>query len=108
MSYKPNSVLLGDKDDDGDTDNDNENTAPDKTPDASNSNSGTKKDNANISGNVNIDNADASADMGSAATAGNILNELIQTGVNICYLPLIVFLLSIVVFYGIHRKKHRN
>lgn len=49
-------------------------------------NSGTKKDNANISGNVNIDNADASADMGSAATAGNTLNELIQTGVN-CPVP---------------------
>lgn len=71
-------------------------------------NSGTKKDNANISGNVNIDNADASAGMGSAATAGNILNELIQTGVNIGYVPLIALLLSIGVFYEIHRKKHRD
>ena len=106
-AYKPNSVLPGDKGDDGDTDNDNENTVPDKTPDVSNSNSGAKKDNANISGNVNIDNADASADMGSAATAGNILNELIQTGVNIAYLPLITLLLSIGIFYSIYRKKHR-
>lgn len=106
--YKPNSVLPGGKDDDGDTDDDNKNTVPDKDSDASNSNSGAKEDNANTSGNANIDNTDTSADMGSAATDKNILNELIQTGVNIGYLPLIAFLISIGVFYGIHRKKHRN
>lgn len=61
-----------------------------------------------MSGNADTDNTDASADMGSAATAGNILNELIQTGVNIAYLPLITLLLSIGVFYSIYRKKHRN
>ena len=108
-AYKPNSVLPGDKGDDGDTDNDNENTVPGTPPDASNSNnSGAKEDNVNISGNANVDNIDTSAGMGNAATAENILNELIQTGVNIGYLPLIAFLLSIGVFYGIHRKKHRN
>lgn len=107
-AYKPNSVLPGDKGNDGDTDNDNENTVPDKIPDASNSNSGAKKDNANISGNANADNTDTSAGIGNTAAAENILNELIQTGVNIAYLPLIAFLLSIGVLYGIHRKKHRN
>lgn len=107
--YKPNSVLPGDKGDDGDTDNDNENTVPDTPPDEFNSNnSGVKEDNVNISGNANVDNTDTSAGMGNTAATENILNELIQTGVNIGYLPLIAFLLSIGVFYGIHRKKHRN
>ena len=106
--YKPNSVLPGDKGDDGDTDNDNENTVSSTTPDASNSNSGAKEDNTNISGNTNVDDTDTSAGIGSAATAGNILNELIKTGVNIGYLPLIAFLLSLSVFYGIYKKKHRN
>lgn len=108
-AYKPNFVLPDDKSDDVDTDNNNENTVPGTPPDESDSNnSGAKEDNANTSGNVNIDNTDTSADMGSAATDENILNELIQTGVNIGYLPLIAFLISIGVFYGIHRKKHRN
>ena len=106
--YKPNSVLPGGKDDDGDTDHDNTNTVPDKTPDVSNSNSGVKEDNANISENANIDNVDESAGMNNVSTATNILNELVQTGVNIGYLPLIAFLLSLSVFYGIYRKKHRN
>lgn len=111
VAYKPNSVLPGGKDDDGDTDDDNKNTVPDKdsdASDASNSNSGAKEDNANTSGNANVDNTDTSAGMGNTAATENILNELIQTGVNIGYLPLIAFLLSIGVFYGIHRKKHRN
>ena len=108
-AYKPNFVLPDDKSDDVDTDNDNENTVPGTPPDESDSNnSGAKEDNANTSGNANIDNTDTSAGMGSAATDENILNELIQTGVNIGYLPLIAFLISIGVFYGIHRKKHRN
>ena len=106
--YKPNSVLPGNKGDDGDTDNDDKNTVPGTTPDASNSNSGAKGDNANISGNANIDNANVSAGTGNVSAAENILNELIQTGVNIGYLPLIAFLLSLIVFYGIYRKKHRN